>query len=63
MHSAAQAEYTRLAALAYSPSDAISQARVCLAGIEKVQSRPHRTLANGGIKCGNHVFGRSQPAS
>ncbi|MBX9646681.1 MAG: hypothetical protein K2X57_06465 [Xanthobacteraceae bacterium] len=34
---AAQAEYGRLAAQAYSPSDAMSQARICLAGIQKVQ--------------------------
>jgi hypothetical protein len=36
-HCAAQAEYGRLAAQAYSPSDAMSQARFCLDGIKKVQ--------------------------
>ena len=34
-HCAAQAEYGRLAAQAYSPSDAISQALICRNGIEK----------------------------
>ena len=34
---AAQAEYTRLAAQAYSPSDAMSQAEVGLDGMQKVQ--------------------------
>jgi len=36
-HCAAQAEYGRLAAQAYSPSDAMSQARFCLDGMKKVQ--------------------------
>ena len=36
-HCAAQAEYGRLAAQAYSPSDAMSQARFCLDGMRKVQ--------------------------
>ena len=36
-HGAAQAEYLRLAAQAYSPSDAMSQARMCLDGRQKVQ--------------------------
>ena len=36
-HCAAQAEYGRLAAQAYSPSDAMSQARFCLDGMGKVQ--------------------------
>jgi hypothetical protein len=36
-HCAAQAEYGRLAAQAYSPSDAMSQARLCLDGMRKVQ--------------------------
>jgi hypothetical protein len=36
-HCAAQAEYGRLAAQAYSPSDAMSQARFCLDGEKKVQ--------------------------
>jgi hypothetical protein len=35
---AAQAEYFRLAAQAYSPSDAMSQAILCLAAAQKVQS-------------------------
>jgi len=39
-HCAAQAEYGRLAAQAYSPSDAMSQAGICLDGIQKVQRRP-----------------------
>ena len=34
---AAQAEYTRLAAQAYSPSDAMSQAKIGLDGTQKVQ--------------------------
>jgi hypothetical protein len=38
-HCAAQAEYGRLAAQAYAPSDAISQALICRAGTEKVQRR------------------------
>jgi hypothetical protein len=38
-HCAAQAEYSRLAAQAYSPSDAMSQARFCLDGEKKVQRR------------------------
>lgn len=41
-HCAAQAEYGRLAAQAYSPSDAMSQARFCLGGMKKVQRRPRR---------------------
>jgi hypothetical protein len=36
-HCAAQAEYGRLAAQAYSPSDAMSQASFCLDGMKKVQ--------------------------
>jgi hypothetical protein len=36
-HCAAQAEYGRLAAQAYSPSDAISQAGICRGGVQKVQ--------------------------
>jgi hypothetical protein len=36
-HCAAQAEYGRLAAQAYSPSDAMSQARLCLGTMKKVQ--------------------------
>ena len=40
---AAQAEYGRLAAQAYSPSDAMSQAGICLDGIQKVQRRSRRT--------------------
>src|SRR5438128_485459 len=39
---AAQAEYGRLAAQAYSPSDAISQAGICLGGTQKVQSFPRQ---------------------
>ena len=34
---AAQAEYARLAAQAYSPSDAMSQAKIGLDGLQKVQ--------------------------
>jgi hypothetical protein len=41
-HCAAQAEYGRLAAQAYSPSDAMSQARFCLDGMKKVQRRSRR---------------------
>ena len=39
-HCAAQAEYGRLAAQAYSPSDAMSQARFCLGGMEKGSTPP-----------------------
>lgn len=39
---AAQAEYGRLAAQAYSPSDAMSQAGIGLDGIQKVQCRSRR---------------------
>jgi hypothetical protein len=39
---AAQAEYLRLAAQAYSPSDAMSQARLCLEGMKKVQRSRER---------------------
>jgi len=39
-HCAAQAEYSRLAAQAYSPSGAMSQARFCLGRMKKVQCRP-----------------------
>ncbi len=42
---AAQAEYGRLAAQAYSPSDAMSQAGICLDGLEKVQRRSLVNLA------------------
>ena len=42
-HCAAQAEYGRLAAQAYFPSDAMSQARFCLDGVKKVQGRPRPT--------------------
>ena len=41
-HCAAQAEYGRLAAQTYSPSDAMSQARFCLNGMKKVQRRARR---------------------
>jgi len=41
-HCAAQAEYGRLAAQAYSPSDAMSQARFCLGRMKKVQRRPNQ---------------------
>jgi hypothetical protein len=47
-HCAAQAEYGRLAAQAYSPSDAMSQARFCLDGMRKVQRARH---AFGGAIC------------
>jgi len=42
---AAQAEYLRLAAQAYSPSDAMSQASICLDGLEKVQRQRSRIRA------------------
>ena len=38
-HCAAQAEYGRLAAQAYSPSEAMSQAQLGLGGMKKVQRR------------------------
>lgn len=46
---AAQAEYSRLAAQAYSPSDAMSQAPLGLGGNKKVQRREHeiRPLKRG----------------
>src|SRR5882757_419344 len=43
---AAQAEYARLAAQAYSPSDAMSQAGICLDGIQK-GSKPVSTNLAG----------------
>ena len=44
MHCAAQAEYGRLAAQAYSPSDAMSQARFCLARMKKGSTPPETNL-------------------
>jgi len=54
-HCAAQAEYGRLAAQAYSPSDAMSQARFCLGGMKKVQRRPRRFAGQftAMAKCGS----------
>jgi hypothetical protein len=48
-HCAAQAEYTRLAAQAYSPSDAMSQARFCLGGMKK-GSTPFQTNLPGDLR-------------
>jgi hypothetical protein len=48
-----------LAALAYSPSDAMSQAGICLAGIQKVQPRSHRAPMSRGMKSENHISWRS----
>src|SRR5687767_10976747 len=39
-HRAAQAEYGRLAAQAYTPSDAMSQAAICLGGPAKGSTSP-----------------------
>ena len=51
-HCAAQAEYGRLAAQAYSPSDTMSQARICLALTKKVQRRPKQTCRAMRLKRG-----------
>ena len=61
-HCAAQAEYGRLAAQAYSPSDAMSQARFCLDGMKKVQRRlgtnsPGNLPAETG-PCGRRICSR-----
>jgi hypothetical protein len=61
-HCAAQAEYGRLAAQAYSPSDAMSQARFCLDGVKKVQRRlgtnsPGNLPAETG-PCGRRICSR-----
>jgi len=41
-HCAAKAEYGRLAAQAYSPSEAMPQARICQVDMQKVQRRSAR---------------------
>ena len=63
---AAQAEYGRLAAQAYSPSDAMSQARFCLDGIRKVQCA--RTNLAGNLStetgpCGRRICSRGRGGS
>jgi hypothetical protein len=55
---AAQAEYLRLAAQAYSPSDAMSQARLCLEGMKKVQrSEVTNSRVETGF-CGGRIWSR-----
>jgi hypothetical protein len=63
-HCAAQAEYGRLAAQAYSPSDAMSQARFCLDGMKKVQRRSRR-IRRGNLPaetrgCGRRICSRGR---
>jgi hypothetical protein len=63
-HCAAQAEYTRLAAQAYSPSDAMSQARFCLGGMKK-GSTPFQTNLPGDLRaetgpCGGRTCSRGR---
>ena len=64
MHCAAQAEYGRLAAQAYSPSDAMSQARFCLARMKKGSTPPETNLP-GNLHaetgpCGGRIWSRGR---
>jgi hypothetical protein len=58
-HCAAQAEYARLAAQAYSPSDAMSQAKIGLDGVQKVQRLDANFVKQGSgaetASCGRRI--------